>query len=260
MTIPCAYLPRRAFFSHFDYNHQRILLSSHEHRKRATKSGNACPFFSFFSQPGPPTRLGRSESTRGKKGTAASQKQTKAHSRTRSRKEEQKAEKKGKEVKQKVESNPQPDQAVLSDTSVGENEVFNPPSPAPAPAPIPSTPEPIPPIPEPTIPTPAPAVTPPTSAPAIPTRAMATPAPVPAPNPNPDTPIAVEDNVFYNPPVPVLPPSLEVLTMEERELTVEQWIRREISLSYDKLLADGQRQIHLFKERSAETRRRIDEL
>lgn len=72
--------------------------------------------------------------------------------------------------------------------------------------------------------------------------------------------MVVEDNVFYNPPVPILPPSSEVLTAEEKELSVEQWIRREISLSYDKLLADGQRQIHLFKERSAEIRRRIDEL
>lgn len=224
----------------------------HEHRKRATKSADTCPFFSFFSQPGPPTKLGRSESTRGKKGTASSQKQTRGHSRTRSRKEE-KAEKKEKEEKQKVEPKPQPAPAVPPDPPmivVGE-EVPDPSSPPP----IPSTPRTIP---APAMPTPAPAPMFPTPVPAVPTPE--TPSPVPAPNPTPDTPMVVEDNIFYNPPVPILPPSSEALTAEERELSVEQWIRREISLSYDKLLADGQRQIHLFKEKSAEIRRRIDEL
>ncbi|KAI5990124.1 hypothetical protein EDD15DRAFT_2281130, partial [Pisolithus albus] len=65
----------------------------------------------------------------------------------------------------------------------------------------------------------------------------------------------MEDSVFYTAPTPILPPPSEVLTEEEREMSVEQWIRREISLSYDKLMADGQRQILLFKEKAADIRR-----
>ncbi|KAI6038817.1 hypothetical protein EDC04DRAFT_2691270 [Pisolithus marmoratus] len=86
-----------------------------------------------------------------------------------------------------------------------------------------------------------------------------TSATLPVPDVKAPVPMILEDSVFYKAPIPVLPPS-EVLTEEEREMSVEQWIRREISLSYDKLMADGQKQILLFKEKATEIRRRIDEL
>lgn len=60
-------------------------------------------------------------------------------------------------------------------------------------------------------------------------------------------------------PQSILSPS-HVLTEEERNMTLEEWIRREISLGHEKLMADGQGQISLFKERAAEIRKLIDEL
>ncbi|KAH7882442.1 hypothetical protein F5I97DRAFT_365811 [Phlebopus sp. FC_14] len=50
------------------------------------------------------------------------------------------------------------------------------------------------------------------------------------------------------------------LTAEERQMTLEQWIRHEISLGYGKLQADGQKQIAMFKEKAAEVRKCIIEL
>ncbi|KAG9311657.1 hypothetical protein JVU11DRAFT_7892 [Chiua virens] len=52
----------------------------------------------------------------------------------------------------------------------------------------------------------------------------------------------------------------QFLTQDERMMSLEQWIRHEISLSSDKLLTDGQRWIDLFKTRAAEVRKCIDEL
>lgn len=51
-----------------------------------------------------------------------------------------------------------------------------------------------------------------------------------------------------------------VLTDLERTMSLEQWIRQEISLSHDRLLTDGRRQIELFKTKAAELRKCIDEL
>ncbi|KIJ09077.1 hypothetical protein PAXINDRAFT_17833 [Paxillus involutus ATCC 200175] len=51
-----------------------------------------------------------------------------------------------------------------------------------------------------------------------------------------------------------------ILTPEERELSLEQWIQKEISLSHERLMNDGQRQIQLFKEKAAEIRKCIDGL
>ncbi|KAI5990134.1 hypothetical protein EDD15DRAFT_1182248 [Pisolithus albus] len=83
---------------------------------------------------------------------------------------------------------------------------------------------------------------------------------LPVPDAKVQVPMIVEDSIFHTTPTPILLPPSKVLTEEEREMSVEQWIRREISLSYDKLMADGQTQILLFKEKAADIRRRIDGL
>ncbi|KAG2752793.1 inhibitor of apoptosis repeat-containing protein [Suillus brevipes Sb2] len=58
--------------------------------------------------------------------------------------------------------------------------------------------------------------------------------------------------------IPSLQP--ETLTPEERCLTVEQWIRREIENSYEQLMQDGKKQISLFAGRAREVRQMIEAL
>jgi hypothetical protein len=50
------------------------------------------------------------------------------------------------------------------------------------------------------------------------------------------------------------------LADEERMMTVEQWIRREIEVQYERLRRDGEMKIRLFKERAEEVRRQIEAL
>ena len=50
------------------------------------------------------------------------------------------------------------------------------------------------------------------------------------------------------------------LTEEERMMTVEQWIRHEIEVQYERLRQDGETKIRLFKERAEEVRRQIEAL
>jgi len=50
------------------------------------------------------------------------------------------------------------------------------------------------------------------------------------------------------------------LTEEERVMTVEQWIRREIEMQYELLRGDGEMKIRQFKERAEEVRRQIEAL
>jgi len=50
------------------------------------------------------------------------------------------------------------------------------------------------------------------------------------------------------------------LTEEERIITVEQWIRREIEVQYERLKRDGEAKIRLVKERAEEVRRQIEAL
>ncbi|KAI6133590.1 hypothetical protein EDD17DRAFT_176749 [Pisolithus thermaeus] len=232
-----------------------LYVCSHEHRKRATKSGSTCPFFSF-AQPTAPAKLTRSESIKaGKKSTTTLQKHSRTHSRTRSRKEDKamKVDMEDRETQKeteteaapeadsRVDEEPRQSPSVPPDLPIEmENDDPEPPLPAPEPEPEPE-------------PEPARISTPDVVLPALPA-----PTP-PVPDAKVQVPMIVEDSVFYTAPTPILPPS-EVLTEEEREMSVEQWIRREISLSYDKLMADGQRQILLFKEKAADVRRRIDAL
>ena len=50
------------------------------------------------------------------------------------------------------------------------------------------------------------------------------------------------------------------LTEEERLMTVEEWIRQEIEVHYERLRRDGEMKIKLFKERAEEVRRQIESL
>jgi hypothetical protein len=106
------------------------------------------------------------------------------------------------------------------------------------------------------------------------------PPPRPATPDDNDTPMVVDETPQpYDPPVsspPHLPTSLplsqspelstipslrpETLTPEERCLTVEQWIRREIENSYEQLMQDGKKQISLFSGRAREVRQIIEAL
>lgn len=53
-------------------------------------------------------------------------------------------------------------------------------------------------------------------------------------------------------------PKLTSLTEDECNLTIEQYIKREIEREYSKIKEDGERQIALFLERAAETRRELE--
>ncbi|KAI9458857.1 hypothetical protein BJY52DRAFT_399254 [Lactarius psammicola] len=50
------------------------------------------------------------------------------------------------------------------------------------------------------------------------------------------------------------------LTEDERLMTVEEWIRQEIEVHYERLRRDGETKIKLFKERAEEVRRQIESL
>ena len=50
------------------------------------------------------------------------------------------------------------------------------------------------------------------------------------------------------------------LTEEERLMTVEQWIRQEIEVQYERLKRDGETKIRLFRERAEEVRRQVEAL
>jgi len=50
------------------------------------------------------------------------------------------------------------------------------------------------------------------------------------------------------------------LTEEEGSMTVEEWIRQEIEVHYERLRRDGETKIRLFKERAEEVRGQIETL
>jgi hypothetical protein len=65
----------------------------------------------------------------------------------------------------------------------------------------------------------------------------------------------------FLPPLALLPiPHIVSLSETEQDMTVEEWIRNEISLQYEQLKSDGERRIDAFRERAEEVRRRIDAL
>ncbi|TFY82488.1 hypothetical protein EWM64_g1520 [Hericium alpestre] len=53
---------------------------------------------------------------------------------------------------------------------------------------------------------------------------------------------------------------MQALSEEERMMTVEQWIRHEIDVQYERLRKEGETKIRLFRERAEEVRRRIEAL
>ncbi|KAL5477005.1 hypothetical protein ACEPAI_3192 [Sanghuangporus weigelae] len=59
-----------------------------------------------------------------------------------------------------------------------------------------------------------------------------------------------------NAPIPVI----TALTEEERNMTVEQWIRHEMAVQYQQLKEDGERRIRAFLEKAEVTRRQIEAL
>ncbi|KAI6025186.1 major facilitator superfamily domain-containing protein [Pisolithus microcarpus] len=167
----------------------------HERRKRATKSGSACPFFSF-AQPTAPAKLTRSESIKaGEKSTTTLQKRSRTHSRTRSREED-----KAMKGDLMVDEEPRKSPSVLPDPPV-EMEDDDP---------------------EPPVPSPEPKLKPELARASTPTVSVTSPAlPLPATTlPVPDAkvqvPMIVEDSVFYTTPTPILPPS-EVLIDGKRD-------------------------------------------
>jgi hypothetical protein len=98
--------------------------------------------------------------------------------------------------------------------------------------------------------------------------ASSAPALHPAPTlPSFDEDIAAESHVD-DPAVDTFTPFLSVmavhkltsLTEDEGDLTIEQYIRRELDRQYQQFKEDGERQVALFKQRAAETRKRIMDL
>lgn len=65
--------------------------------------------------------------------------------------------------------------------------------------------------------------------------------------------------VSFTPFLSMLPlQRLTSLTTEECDMTLEQYIRREIEREYERFKADGERRIALFREKAAEARRAIE--
>ena len=65
---------------------------------------------------------------------------------------------------------------------------------------------------------------------------------------------------LFIPPLANSPLVINELTEEERNMTVEQWIRHEIANQYQRLKEDGERRIRQFLEKAEETRRQIEAL
>ena len=59
-----------------------------------------------------------------------------------------------------------------------------------------------------------------------------------------------------NSPIPVI----AELTEEERVMTVEQWIRHEMTMQYQRLKEDGEKRICAFLEKAEDMRRQIEAL
>lgn len=75
------------------------------------------------------------------------------------------------------------------------------------------------------------------------------------------------DDIRFASPIPFTPAlatipmqHVSTLTPEERNMTVEQWIRHEMTLQYEQLKRDGERSIEAFKERAREVRSVIEAL
>ena len=78
---------------------------------------------------------------------------------------------------------------------------------------------------------------------------------------SPPPPRPPSDLPTFLPPLALMPiPHIVSLTNAEQDMTVEQWIRHEISVQYEQLKGDGEKRIDAFRERAQEVRMRIDAL
>ncbi|KAF9487432.1 hypothetical protein BDN71DRAFT_1458516 [Pleurotus eryngii] len=98
--------------------------------------------------------------------------------------------------------------------------------------------------------------------------------PIPQTPPRPDVPLEADMNgspqpdttvdapllplPSFHPPLSAMPfQQLDQLTEAELDMTVEEWIRYQMSIEYGKFRRDGEREIDRFKERAEEVRRAI---
>ncbi|KAG6841122.1 hypothetical protein C0991_001691 [Blastosporella zonata] len=89
---------------------------------------------------------------------------------------------------------------------------------------------------------------------------MTTPAPAPAPAPEPE-PLPTTAPALPMPALSKLPfTPLQNLTEAELDMTVEEWIRYQIGVEYDKFRRDGEREIGRFKSRAEDVRDIIEKL
>ncbi|TFK71672.1 hypothetical protein BDN72DRAFT_428357 [Pluteus cervinus] len=66
---------------------------------------------------------------------------------------------------------------------------------------------------------------------------------------------------YPRPPLSLLPfTPIQSLTTAELDMTVEQWIRYQMGVEFDKFKRDGERELERFKQRAEEVRRMIEEL
>lgn len=111
----------------------------------------------------------------------------------------------------------------------------------------------------------SPSTPPPPPSDTLPSRPAAPPAP---PLPSFDEDLAAEEARTKDPAAEAFTPFLSIasvtnltaLTEDEGDLTLEQYIRRELERQYQQFKEDGDRQIALFKQRAAEARKMIESL
>lgn len=78
---------------------------------------------------------------------------------------------------------------------------------------------------------------------------------------SPSSPGSPSDIPTFLPPLALAPiPHIVSLSDSEQDMTVEQWIRHEISVQYEQLKGDGEKRIDAFRERAEEVRKRINAL
>ncbi|KAF4576991.1 hypothetical protein EYR36_004975 [Pleurotus pulmonarius] len=77
-------------------------------------------------------------------------------------------------------------------------------------------------------------------------------------SPEPDADAPLPPLPSFHPPLSTMPfQQLDQLTEAELDMTVEEWIRYQMSIEYGKFKRDGEREINRFKERAEEVRRAI---
>ncbi|KAG6816276.1 hypothetical protein H0H87_007313 [Tephrocybe sp. NHM501043] len=87
------------------------------------------------------------------------------------------------------------------------------------------------------------------------------PVPASVPDPMPEEPAALVPNPFPMPALSKIPfTPVQNLTDAELDMTVEEWIRYQMDVEYDKFKRDGEREIGRFKKRAEEVKEIIERL